>query len=282
MSTAPARGYQWLASYPKSGNTWLRLALASLSRDGAPPDFTASIDFAGMATRRVAFDLLLDVDSSDLTRDEVERLRPRFYEVEARRHAEPQLRKVHDAWTRTASGEPLFPPALTLAAIYIVRDPRDVAVSFTHHGGAELDRTIAGMGGSDAALADGRRRGGPQLPQRLLTWSAHVRSWLEAPVPPLLLRYEDMLADPAAALIRAARHLGWEAPADAVARAVEATRFETLRAAEDRHGFGERPLSAERFFRRGVAGGWREVLSPAQVARIEADHGGVMAELGYL
>ena len=282
MSTAPAHGYQWLASYPKSGNTWLRLALASLSRDGAPPDFTAAVGFAGMATRRVAFDLLLDVDSSDLTRDEVERLRPRFYEVEARHRAGPQVRKVHDAWTRTASGEPLFPPALTLAAIYIARDPRDVAVSLAHHTGLDLDRTIARMGRPDMVIAGSERQGGLQLPQRLLAWSGHARSWLEAPVLPMMLRYEDMLADPAAALARAAGHLGWDAPEDAVARAVAATRFEALRAAEDRHGFGEKPLEARRFFRRGIAGGWRAALSPAQVARIEADHGSVMVELGYL
>ena len=274
-------GYHWLASYPKSGNTWLRLALSSLARDGAPPDFAAEDRFAPIASDRTAFDLLLDVDSADLTDDEAEALRPRFHEIEAGRHAEAQLRKVHDAWTRTPAGEPLFPPALTLGAVYLVRDPRDVAVSLAHHLGIDLDRSIVFMGRPDAALAMGGRRGMPQLRQRLLTWSAHVRSWLDAPTTPLLLRYEEMLADPAAALARAAQHLGRAAAPEAVARAAAATRFEALRAAEARHGFAERPKSAGRFFRRGVAGGWRDTLTPAQAARIEADHGGVMADLGY-
>ena len=274
-------GYHWLASYPKSGNTWLRLALSSLARGGAPPDFAAEDRFAPIASDRTAFDLLLDVDSADLTDDEAEALRPRFHEIDAGRYAEPQLRKVHDAWTRTPAGEPLFPPALTLGAVYLVRDPRDVAVSLAHHLGIDLDRTIAFMGRADAALAMGGRGGVPQLRQRLLTWSAHVRSWLDAPAPPLLLRYEDMLADPAATLARAARHLGRAAAPEAVARAAAATRFEALRAAEARHGFAERPKTAGRFFRRGIAGGWRDTLTPAQAARIEADHGGVMADLGY-
>lgn len=274
-------GYHWLASYPKSGNTWLRLALASLHRGGAPPDFAADDDFAGIASDRGSFDALLDVDSADLTPDEIEGLRPRFYELEAARSPAPQLRKVHDAWTRTASGEPLFPPALTAAAIYVVRDPRDVAVSLAEHLGRDLDRTIATMARATVLGADGRR-GGPQLGQRLLSWGGHVRSWREAPVRTLLLRYEDMLADPAAALAAAAGHLGREAPPEAVARAVAATRFEALRAAEARHGFREKARAGQVFFRRGTAGGWRRALTPAQAAAVEAAHGPVMAELGYL
>lgn len=273
--------YLWLASYPKSGNTWLRLALASLAEGGAPPAFGEALGFAARASGRAAFDRLLDIDSADLTADEIEQLRPRLYEAEARRSRAPIVRKVHDAWTLTGAGEPLFPPALTLAAIYIVRDPRDVAVSFAHFSEQDLDWTIAEMGRPDRALTAGARRGGPQLRERLLTWSGHVRSWLDAPVKPLLLRYEDMLAHPEAALAQAARHLGRDAPADAVARAAAATRFKALQATEERDGFAERPTTARRFFRSGIAGGWREALSVAQAARIEADHGEMMAELGY-
>ncbi|WP_269747040.1 sulfotransferase domain-containing protein [Elstera litoralis] len=178
-------GYHWLASYPKSGNTWLRLALSSLSRDGAPPDFAAKVGFAPIASNRSPFDLLLDVDSGDLTDDEAEALRPCFYELEARRHAEPQLRKVHDAWTLTSAGEPLFPPALTLGTLYIARDPRDVAVSLAAHLGMTVDEAIAAMAAPAATLARGGKRGKTQLAQRLLSWSAHVESWLDAPgMPP--------------------------------------------------------------------------------------------------
>jgi len=274
-------GYFWLASYPKSGNTWLRLALHSLARDGAPPDFSVEERFAPIASDRAPLDLLLDVDSADLTDDEAEILRPRLYELEARQFAEPQLRKVHDAWRKTPAGEPLFPPSVTLGSICIVRDPRDVAVSLAHHLATDIERAITFMGCPDAALAVGRRRGVQQFRQTLLTWSGHVRSWLHTPKPPLLMRYEDMLADPTAALERAARHLGWRSPHDMVAKAVAATRMEALRKAEDQLGFREKVAPEVRFFRRGVAGGWRDTLSAAQAARIEADHGDLMAELGY-
>ncbi len=276
-------GYHWLASYPKSGNTWLRLALSSLSRDGAPPDFAAKVGFAPIASNRSPFDLLLDVDSADLTDDEAEALRPRFYELEARRHAEPQLRKVHDAWTLTSTGEALFPPALTLGTLYIARDPRDVAVSLAAHLGMTVDEAITAMATPAATLARGGKRGKTQLSQRLLTWSAHVESWLDAPgMPqPLLLRYEDMTVDAAGSLLKVARHLGWAAEPAAVERAVSATRFDALFAAEEQYGFHERPIKAERFFRRGIAGGWRDTLTSAQADQIERDHATVMARLGY-
>jgi hypothetical protein len=275
-------GFHWLASYPKSGNTWLRLALGSLAGGGRPPDFASGDKFAQIASDRTAFDLLLDVDSADLTADEAADLRPRFYEIDARRAAAPQLRKVHDAWTLTPSGEPLFPPAVTLGAICIVRDPRDVAVSFAHHMGVDIDRAVAFMARPDAALAAGGRHGALQLRQTLLCWSGHVRSWRDAPGrPALLLRYEDMLADAEGALARAAAYLGWAAAPETVAQAVAATRFDALRAAEERHGFTEKPRPAGRFFRRGIAGGWRDTLTAEQASRIEDRHGAVMAELGY-
>lgn len=274
-------GYHWLASYPKSGNTWLRLALASVRADGRAPGFAAADRFGPVASDRAAFDLLLDVDSADLTDGEAEILRPRLYELEAGSRPEPQLLKVHDAWTRTPAGEPLFPPALTRGAIYLARDPRDVAVSLAHHMAIGLDQAIDFMGWPDAALALHGLSRARQIRQRLLTWSGHVRSWRQAPRL-LPLRYEDMLSDPGAVLEAAARHLGWAVSQPAIAEAVAATRFEALRAAEERWGFAEKARPATRFFRRGVAGGWRDTLSRAQAARIEADHGEVMRELRYL
>lgn len=274
-------GFHWLASYPKSGSTWLRLSLRSLSQGGEPVDFGARESFAPVASRRDALDAWLDAQSSDLTPDEAEALRPRLYEAEAAAAPEPLLRMAYDARVPTPAGEPLFPPHLTLAAVYLVRDPRDVAVSLAHHLGVPADEAIAFMARPEAAFSGSRRVGTLQLRQRLLTWSAHVESWLDAAPAPLLLRYEDMLADPVAALSRVARHLGWSVSDDAAPRAAAATRFDRLRGLEERDGFRDTPLQGARFFRRGVAGGWRDSLSPAQAARVEAAHGAVMARLGY-
>ncbi|MFP5455081.1 MAG: sulfotransferase domain-containing protein, partial [Alphaproteobacteria bacterium] len=113
-------------------------------------------------------------------------------------------------------------------------------------------------------------------------WSDHARSWLASPIQPLLVRFEDMLDTPADSLERVARHLRWNPSASAIAGAVEATRFDALQAQEERHGFRERTRAEVPFFRRGLAGGWRDSLTPAQRQRIEASHGEAMAMFGYL
>lgn len=275
--------FQWLASYPKSGNTWLRMALWSLGEGGVPIDLSRHHALAPMASARARFDSAMDIDSSLLTEAEGTALRPRFYAFEAASASGGLLRKVHDLWMLTPAGEPLFPPAVTKATIYVARDPRDVAVSFAHHKGQPVAEVIASMADPEAGLTVSRRRPGYQFPQRIGTWSMHVTSWLDAPAMPvpLLLRYEDISADPHAALTRAAQHLGWQADPDAIARAVAATRFDVLQAAEARTGFAEKPPTAQSFFRRGVVGGWRDTLSADEAARICDDHAAVMERLGY-
>lgn len=279
-------GLCWLASYPKSGNTWARLALASLRLGGTAVDFRDWEMGGGRdpaAFQRWRFDAGLDIDSSDLTEEEVLAARPEAFRALAR-ELHGSVTKVHEAFIRTPTGEFLFPPDVTAGAVYLVRDPRDVAVSLANHMGTSLDATIALMNDPDACFSRPGRRLSRQLHQPLLTWSRHVVGWLdEPPFPVTLVRYEDMLADPAGSLERLAAAFHIDTTPEAVAKAVAATRFDVLRAQEATHGFHERPPTATApFFRKGKAGGWRAVLSVTQAARIEADHGEVMERLGYL
>ncbi|MBB6253710.1 sulfotransferase domain-containing protein [Nitrospirillum iridis] len=273
-------GFYWIASYPKSGNTWMRLMLASLI-DGAPPDFSKAIGFAGAVGSVTDMDLYLDVESSDLTPVEQAELRHDLALVTAAAAAKPQFRKVHDRWGHTPTGRPLFPPKVTLGSVYLVRDPRDVAVSWAHHSGLSLDASIAFLGQSGAVVAkSGRWK--DQFEQRLDSWSCHVASWLEADPTPLLVAYERLSADPAGVLANVAAHCGIAASDAAVAGAVAATQFDRLRREEETHGFDLGQRRGRAFFRRGRAGGWRDTLSAAQADRIVQDHGPMMARLGYI
>lgn len=274
-------GFFWLASYPKSGNTWLRIFLQSLAAGGKEIDINA-LGLSNNVANRACFDRTLDIESSDLTDDEIARARPAQYAIESLEAKAPLFRKVHDAWGLTPTGTPLFPPELTRGAIYIVRDPRDVAVSYAHHMGKTVERTITHMENPSARLAMSTRRIPFQLPQHISSWSGHVESWLDAPVRLHLLKYEDMLARPVASFGKVAHFLGFDVSAATVEAAVNATRFDRLRASEDECGFVERMSDSARFFRRGIAGGWRDTLSDEQVTRIESEHGSMMRRLGYL
>ena len=279
-------GFVWLASYPKSGNTWFRLLVANLSATDAPTDINAMDERGGIASARAEFEFHTMLDSGLLTHDEADALRPRVYEMLAedtgRADAETRLVKVHDAYLTTPVGEPLLRAAR--GAIVIVRDPRDVACSLANHRHSTVDEAIAFMADRDACFAANLRTQPAQLRQRLLDWSGHVASWLDqADVRVHLVRYEDLQADPVGTFSTALTFAG-RTPARAdLERSIEFARFERLQAQELEHGFSEwRPRGGSAlFFRRGQSQAWRRELTAEQVQRIESVHGSMMARLGY-
>ena len=286
----------WIASYPKSGNTWMRILLGNLlAADSAPVRINAIPHMGGsLAASREVFDELLLIESGALTQDEIDCLRPRLHEELARGGGGgagygagdlPAVRfaKVHDAYTLTAKGEPLLAGAGGAdGAIVIVRDPRDVVPSLAHQRGIPIDEAIEFMAAPRAAFDNNRRA--THVGQRLLAWHLHVASWLEQrDIPVHLVRYEDMLSDTRGVLLRAAEFSGIEAIEEAIDRAVRFSEFAELRRQEQQEGFSESMLAAEyrTFFRRGEAGAWRDELTTEQVARIEAVQGAMMRCLGY-
>jgi aryl sulfotransferase len=255
----------WLASYPKSGNTWLR-AVYSSWRTGGPVDLS---HLDAELTTRADFDDALGLPSSSLTADEIELVRPRVDEVLAAEAGGPSLRKIEDAYFRGPAGEPIVSTAATRAAVYVIRDPRDIAVSYAHRAGATLEWAQRRLGDPRAAITPAHDGLAAQLPQRLGTWSEHVRSWVDdAPFPVEVIRYEDCVEEPVATFTRALRFTGLR-PVDErrIAQAVKHAAFDRLRQTEEERGFYE--PEAPRFFRRGEAGAWRDELPAELAARIE-------------
>lgn len=276
-------GAIWLASYPRSGNTWTRLALKSLQSGGSDIELDDISDFGGMFASRNLVDMMLEVDTGVLTANETLELRPDLHALLFEKADPPVVAKVHDLWIRSPDGRPLFDASYTHAAVYLVRDPRDVAASWARFNATSIDDSIRFLGRREAGLGAVAGPSRVQVFQPLGSWSDHVLSWIdESGLDPLVIRYEDMLADPAAALTRMARHIGWDASPEAVAGAVEATRFARLADKEKRRGFREKAPRTVNFFHTGKTGTWREALNPEQAARVEHDHRDVMERFGYL
>lgn len=270
-------GIFWIASYPKSGNTWVRCIIASLLNGGRTADLASLSRVCPNAASRWWIEEMLSLPTEDLTPAELTRLRVSAYRAMAAQVTSPRCLKVHDRYDPA-----LFPPDATKGIVYIVRDPRDVAPSWADHMDVSLDTAIQRMGLADFAVSRNAMALTPQAAQIMGSWSGHVESWLGgAPKPLLLLRYEDMLADPHHAIARLAAFLGVPDDPATVAGAAEANRFEALQAAEAENGFAERLPNQERFFRQGRAGAWQRALSAQQAARLLADHGATMARLGY-
>ena len=187
--------------------------------------------------------------------------------------------KTHNALLQIA-GAPLITPEVTAGAIYIVRDPRDIAVSYSRHRGRSIDDTIDFMANPEAATGGTDRR----VYERLGSWSLHVHSWTNRPDKRVrIVRYESMVEAPEATFGPQILWLGQTPPPERLHRAIRFSSFRELQAQERAKGFKERAAgSTAPFFGTGRPGNWRSILTPAQQARIERDHGTIMRRFGYL
>lgn len=269
----------WLASYPKSGNTWLR---AFLHNYIAEPDTAYSInrliDFSASESNAQFYQKYDPRPASSYTIAEVQRMRPLVHRDLTELHQDLVFVKTHNA-SLSVHGVPLCTPEVTHGAIYIVRDPRDVAVSYSHYTRWSLDKIIEFMNKSQAA----NRGNDVQIFEMLASWSMHVDLWTRHPNPKLLvLRYEDMLDRPQASFGKVISFLGGQPNPARMDRAIAFSAFESLQAQEAEHGYvANAAASTAPFFRSGQAGQWREILSTGQRLRLETDHAAMMERFGY-
>ncbi len=273
----------WLTSYPKSGNTWFRAFLtALLNPDAADIDINA-MHPTPIASSRQLFDDMAGVPASELTADEIDLLRPAVYRQDALESEGTVYHKVHDAYTILPTGEPLFPSLESHASLYFIRNPLDVAVSFAHHLHSSINEAIAAMNNPAYAFCEKNNKLHNQLRQRLLTWSGHVRSWTEqGDIPVKVLRYEDMLARPLEVFSEAVAFIGLSHTREQIQSALDRSSFERLKQQESEKGFSEKNAKSGSFFRKGVAGDWKNHLDDGQVQQLIAAHGEVMRKFGYL
>jgi len=268
----------WLASYPKSGNTWMRLFLHNLLHpmeaahdineiQDLTPDSVAQRWYSGL-TERPLDESSLEAHAS---------VRAAAQARIAAQAAGLVFAKTHAAYV-TDLEYPSINSAVTAGAIYIVRNPLDVAVSYAHHIGVGIDRTIALMNTRERRVRNRNRAYEP-----VGSWSENVSSWTRKSHSALtIVRYEDMLERPEETFGKLSEFLLARPSRTELLAAIEKSSFRRLRDQEETHGFHEQPTSEGRFFRAGRVGGWKERLSPDQVASIVTHHREQMARFNYL
>jgi len=262
----------WLASYPKSGNTWFRIFLSNLLYPEHAPVDPNHLPISNLiASARGPFEEILGFHSSLLTREESARLRPALDQIIARDwQDEICVRKAHDAYTLLPNGQPLLGEPPHFSALYILRDPWDVAVSAANHWGISIAETVDRMccpGQNETKDLNATE----QLPQQLLSWSEHVLSWANSPLDLCLIRYEDMYTDALPTFRKAVDFLQLPYDENSIEKAFRASEFKNLQKLETEAGFIESPRAGVKFFRKGIIGEGLELLATEQIEKLQEE-----------
>lgn len=267
----------WLASFPKSGNTWVRHYLHALLNEGKQSINamnTLTVGDASANWYRPHLKRAIELCSDE----EIAAVRQKALRGLAAQSDGLVFVKTHNALV-SHLGVPMIDGSVTAGVIYVVRNPFDVVISLASFQGTTIDVAI------DEMVMQGAM--GPTSEkfayQYFGSWAEHVESWTRRPMRQLhVMRYEDMLDEPFSVFTDLAKFLRIPASPSAIRTAIKASSFDKLRKEEEEQGFIERPDTADRFFREGKAGQWRDVLSIDQIKRITDALGPQMSRFGYL
>ena len=233
----------FLASYPRSGNTWIKSLISSCLFGTAMQNFSDTVD-------------------------------PVIPIVGYHGGVRPLLKnsgriiKTHEDWRRQYR-----------RAIWIVRDPRDVALSEYKF---EL-RSGSRRGTFEEFLADFVRQSTSGRP----TWLTHTQSWCDSPLNGtselLSIRFEDLVGDTKGELVRIMRFLGIDCDDAMINDALDQNSLNNMAA---RHAAYDQTLGntisgSIAAVNQGRSGGWREHLSKDAVQKIEDAFGGMMSRMEY-
>jgi hypothetical protein len=276
-------GILWLASYPKSGNTWTRNFLHNLLNilegiDEDEQDINKMNELTFWEISAEPYEKLLGKPVTLATREEIAEIRPKVQELIAQRVDGLAMIKTHHCLV-TDRGHPVINTKVTAGAVYIVRNPLDVAISLANHISGTIDDAIDMMSarGTETLVSE------KSVYEVYGSWSQHVESWTRKPHQAIyVMRYEQMLEDPMRTFGALARHLLLKPREDQLRLAIERSSFDKLKRQEAEQGFKEKPEKAEVFFRSGKSGEWREKLTRRQVREIVAVHNAQMDRFGYL
>ena len=268
----------WLASYPKSGNTWTRIFLANYLVNGDKPvpinqAHRFAMGDAIAKTYTMVAGRPIDIRNTDLTL----RLRDHVLNGIVANGADVNFVKTHNKQDKV-NGKPLIPLAFTRCSVYIIRNPLDVVLSYARHFGVTAKQAVAAISRQDNVIAATEHT----VEQFLGSWSDHVSGWTaEASYPQLVLRYEDLLSEPEEHFGRLLDHIGIPVDGPRLEKAIRFSSFKELSGQEATSAFEEKSHHTKAFFAKGQSGQWKTDLAPELVAQIRLDHQKVMEKYGY-
>ena len=280
----------WLASYPKSGNTWVRSIISSLlySEDGNF-NFNLIEKIDQFPEKKYFKDLIKDFnDFHEIFRNWI------IAQDKINLDGKIKIFKTHQG-KYTINNNNFTNSDNTLATIYIVRDPRSLIKSISNHYTLSMDEAfdflinprLMGDGKSFEEKKDG-------IYNILGRWDEHYRSWTDNKKNFLLIKYEDLIKDAEIELKRIIRflqnYLNFRVDNNKIRNILKSTSFENLKKMESAGDFKEYENKAKykkngkkfNFFHLGSQNIWKENLKHEIALKIEKNFYKTMKELEYL
>ena len=274
----------WIASYPKSGNTFLRFLISSLiySDDG-------NFDFDIIKNIR-QFDIykyfsfvenLNYADSKNLDKLDIIskywlEAQKKFFNVEKK-----FIFKTHSANLKV-NGYNYTDENRTLGVIYIVRDPRDIVISYSHHTGTSIDYNINKLFDNKVTLLNSNNR----IKVILSRWDTHIKSWSLLNVKKYIIKYEDLINNTEKHFlelidfIRKDLKIQFKLNSKKFKNIITNTSFKKLQENENIIGFDE--VYKGKFFRKGLSKQWENILSEDQNIKIKKEFYITLKKFNYI
>ena len=278
----------WLASYPKSGNTWVRSIISSIlfSDDGKINDFNLLENIDQYPTKKYFKGLVKNFE------DGVE-IQKNWINSQIRINKDKKVKffKTHHLYCKY--GDNSFTDANnTLGVIHIVRDPRDLINSLKHHWSLSdshesMNKLLDVQNATGLKMEDDKNY---SFPVMISSWNNHYNSWKKIKKNYLLIKYEDLIDNPKLQIEVIVKYLqkftNFEINDKKIQNIVKTTTFDNFKDLEKKGLFKESNLnqSGERktFFNQGPYSNWKKFLNEGIIRKIEEKFLDEMKELNYL
>ena len=274
----------WISSYPKSGNTWTRYFLSNyfFNKQKINSDF----NILNKIDKFPPYKILQQLLSEDEIKESAYIISKYWHDIQLEIIKEKDdfvFLKNHNALV-SIEGRNLTEERFSLAFIYLVRDPRDIAVSYSN-----FDKTLSIDKAIDRITSENLychvTKKFPLDVEILGSWKFNYYSWKTgvAEVPRIIIKYEDLINNTFETKLKIIKFLSkilnFKVDTNHIKYSIEQSDFKRLQEIENNQKFHE---STNTFFNSGKIGQWKNILSSKQISRIENFCKDEMKELGYL
>ena len=280
----------WIASYPKSGNTWVRSLLSAYlySEDGNF-NFNLLKKILKFPSKRYLEYFIKDFSDIKKVSDYWIAAQER---INLHNENKSIFLKTHSALC-TLEKNPFTNKKNTQAVIYIVRDPRNVITSVGNHYSMNIEESYNFITDKNRIITNDKWGGDNfGISEVLGSWSDHYKSWKNMNFAPILnIKYEDLINDTNKSLIEIITFLQKfteiKIDNEKISKTVESCNFENLRKMEKNEGFFEAAYSEKlnkkvNFFHLGKKNNWKNLLDQEMEKKIREAFHYEMKELKYI